>query len=411
MTGLVTDHHRGALNPPKACEDNKMNNSHSDRATVALRKLAEFDPAFMSLSLWANHRDTDGIDQSGVSIDAEGNMEEFRRKVELAPAYTDGRTIWYGSKFATWSMENQLAVCAHEIMHIAFRHVNRGKALALRFGDKYDPQVFNIATDAIINETLRLAGYRLPGNCIYLVELFKEVFKEIISADDAVGEWDAEKLYMKLMNERKQQQQAGGGKGRPDPNGQSGQGQGQGGEDGEEDGDGSGKSAADRAKEYAAGKEFHDDMDTSGKLTPEDAQEDSQWQQRVERAMRHGKQAGTGVGKLGHKIADLPKSRVPWELILRRMVNKAVTRSPRPSYMHPARRWIGAEDNARRRGLPTPPAYEPGFVKQNNRPRVVIGVDVSGSIGDRELEIFCGEIARSARRPAPSCMSSSLTPQ
>jgi len=362
-----------------------MNNGHSERATVALRKLAEFDPAFMSLSLWANHRDTDGLDVTRTTIDSDGNIEQQAGKFEFAPAYTDGRTIFYGTEFAKWSMEHQLAVCAHEIMHIAFRHVNRGKALALRFGDKYDPKIFNIATDAIINDTLRLAGYRLPGNCIYLVELFDKVFKEKVTAEDAVGEWDAEKLYMRIMNERKSQS------GRT---GSQSQGKGQGtGKSGAEPGqEGEGDSQAQRARDYAAGKDFHEDMDTSGKSTPHDAQEDNEWQQRVERAMRQGKQAGKGVGKLGHKIADLPKSRVPWELLLRRLVNKAVTRTPRMSYTSPARRWIGAEDNARRRGIPTP-AYEPGFVKQNSHPRVVVGVDVSGSIGDHELEIFCGEIA------------------
>lgn len=368
-----------------------MTNAHSERATVALRKLAEFDPAFMSLSLWANHRDTDGFDIKTTTIDESGNIEENAKKFELAPAYTDGRAIYYGTAFADWSMENQMAVCAHEIMHIAFSHVNRGKALAMRLGNLYDAKVFNIATDAIINETLRLAGYRLPGNCIYLVELMQKVFNEKVSADDAVGEWDAEKLYMRIMNER-QNQQGGGGQGQQQGSSQS-SGQSQGGGSGEEPGsDGDGKTQAERAKEYAESKDFQDDLDTSGKLTPEDAQEDNNWKQRVERAMRHGKQAGKGVGKLGHKIADLPKSRVPWELILRRLVNKAVTRTPRMSYASPARRWIGAEDNARRRGLPIP-AYEPGFVKQNSHPRVVVGVDVSGSVGDAELEIFCGEIA------------------
>lgn len=376
-----------------------MSNSHSERATVALRKLAEFDPAFASLSLWANHRDTNGIEISGHQIDEMGGIEEFRRKVELAPAYTDGRTIFYGTKFATWSIEQQMAVCAHEIMHIAFRHVNRAKQLYQRLGDKFDGEIFNIATDAIINETLRLAGYRLPDNCVYLVELFDQVFSEKVSAEDSIGEWDAEKLYMRIMNERKSQQ-CQGGQGQQGQQGQQGgqgsagdqqgqQGQSSGGQGNDEEG---GKSQAQRAKDYASGKDFHNDMDASGKLTPEDAQEDNDWHQRVERAMRHGKQAGTGVGKLGHKIADLPKSRTPWELILRRLVNKAVTRKPRPSYTTPARRWIGAEDNACRLGRPTP-AFEPGFVKQNSHPRVVVGVDVSGSIGDQELEIFCGEIA------------------
>ena len=383
-----------------------MNTAHSQRASVALQKLAELDPAFSSLAVWAHHRDTDGEEVSNTSIDAEGNIKTSRRKVEFARAYTDGRTIYYGTEFGKWTLEQQIAVAAHEITHIAFRHVARGKALAQRLGNMFDPKVFNIAIDAITNEMLRLAGYRLPPNVVYLVELFEEAFGEKISAEDAVGEWDAEKLYMRLMKERKQQCKSGGGsgqKGKPqdgqgqgggqsgDKDDQDGDQQGQGGGDGDKDGQG-GKSAADRAKDYADSKGFEDDIDTSGKLTPEDAQEDNEWRQRVERAMRSGKQAGTGIGKLGHKIADLPKSRTPWELILRRLVNKAVTRTPRPSWTSPARRWIGAEDNARRRGLPTP-AFEPGFVKQNTHPRVVIGVDVSGSIGDQELEIFCGEIA------------------
>lgn len=386
-----------------------MKNTHSKRATIALRKLAEFDPAMASLSLWAHHRDTDGFNVTEDTIDDQGNVETFRKKVELAPAYTDGRIVWYGTKFATWTLEEKMGVSAHEIMHISLRHVTRGKRLALRLGNLYDAEVFNIATDAIINETLRLAGYQLPGSVIFLVELFEETFGEKIKAEDAIGQWDAEKLYMRIMNERKsdpsnggqgQQQGQGGGQGGGQSDGQGdNEGNGQGNSDKTDQNSGQGKSQADKAKDYAKGKDFHHDMDTSGPLTPNDSQEDSEWQQRLERALRQdaARQAGTGIGRLGHKIADIPKSRTPWELILRRMVNKAITRSPRPSYTSPARRWIGAEDNARRQNLPTP-AFEPGFVKQNSQPRVVVGVDVSGSIGDHELEIFCGEISAIGRK-------------
>lgn len=380
-----------------------MQNTHSKRATVALRKLSEFDPAMASLSLWAHHRDTNGTDVTAATIDAEGNVETFRKKVEFAPAYTNGSIVWYGTKFATWTLEEKMAVCAHEIMHISLRHVTRGKKLAQRLGNLYDAEVFNIATDAIINETLRLVGYQLPGNVVFLVELFEKTFGEKIKAEDAIGQWDAEKLYMRIMNERKSQAGSGQGQSSSAGGGQGGSEQGDSDGDQSEGGDGSGSGAgesqADKAKAYAKDKDFHHDMDTSGPLSPNDAQEDSEWQQRLERALRQssGRQAGTGIGRLGHKIADIPKSRTPWELLLRRMINKAITRSPRPTYTSPARRWIGAEDNARRHNLPTP-AFEPGFVKQNAQPRVVVGVDVSGSIGDQELEIFCGEISAIGRK-------------
>lgn len=363
-----------------------MDQAHSQRATVALRKLAEFDPAFSSLSLWCKHRDAQKVDALEIETnETTGEIGEIRAvKVDWAPAYTDGQTIWYGEKFASWTLKQQMAVCAHEIMHVSFRHINRARKMRERLGEAFDPRLMNIATDAIINQTLLLAKYDLPRPCIILTELFKEVFDEEITAEDGLASYDAEKLYMKLINDQKSK---GGGKGQP----QQGQGGGAG-DQGEGQGQGQGQSPADKAKTYADSKGFKDDMDGSGKSTPEDVQEDSEWQQRLARAMQAGKMAGKGIGKIGHMIADLPKSRTPWEVILRRLVTKAVTRTPRQSYERPTRRWLGMEADARMRGVPVP-AYEPGMIKQSDRPRIVVGVDVSGSISDPILNIFCGEIA------------------
>lgn len=384
-----------------------MSQGHSERATTALQKLSERDLAMASLALWAHHRDTDGIDVSEITVKTDGAIENLKRKVELAPAYTDGSTVWYGTQFAKWSLEEQMAVCAHEIMHIALRHVNRGKKLSLRLGNLYDGQVFNIATDAIINETLRLAGYRLPGTGVFLVDLFREAFNEDVRAEDAISQWDAEKLYMRIMNERSQTGKQGqapqsgqGSKSQPGENSQSGTSKNdKGNKDNDSDNADTGKSTAQKVKDFAEGKEHHDDLDTSRPISPDDSQKDSEWAQHMERALRQAaqRQSGTGLGAIGHKIADIPKSRTPWELILRRMINKAVTRSPRPSYTSPARQWIGMEDDANRRGLPTP-AFQPGYINRNAHPRVAIGIDVSGSIGDQELEIFCGEISAIGRK-------------
>jgi predicted metal-dependent peptidase len=351
-----------------------MTGSHSQRATVALQKLAEEDPAFMSLSLWCHHRDVD------MTLRLTNIKTGETKDVDATPAraYTDGKTIYYAPKFAEWTLQEQVAVCAHEIMHIAFRHINRAKKLRERFGGAYNNKVFNIATDAIINQTLELAGYKLPRPCVMLTEVLDEVFGEKVSPTDAVGEWDAEKLYIRIMNAIPPMPPQGGGSGEETEAG-----------DGD---DGDGKSAAEKLEDYADSKGFGDDMDTEGKSTPEDSQEDSEWQQRLARAMEMGRQAGRGVGKLGHKIADIPKSRTPWELILRRLVSRAVTRTPRPSFMRPTKTWLAQETEARRTGSPVPP-YEKGMVKMNDQPRIVIGVDVSGSISDPLLRKFTGEIA------------------
>lgn len=308
---------------------------HSQRASLALQKLAERDPAFSSLSFWIQHRDCDR---------------------PFARAWTDGKRNFYAPAFAEWSLVEQMAVVAHEIMHVAFRHVPRGVSLRKRLGTSYRHHVFNIATDAIINETLRLSGYTVPGDCFFLVELLKRVFDEDTTARDAIGQWDAEKLYLRIMANS------------------------------EADG-----SAYEKLKEWAGIREFMIDIDESGDEggNPDD---DAEWAARIARA-----RAGTGTGILGHKIADLPQVRTPWEVIMRNLVTRAVTIDPRIQMTKPARRWLGMDADARRRGGMTP-AYEPGIVKQTDRPKVVVGVDVSGSIDDDLLRRFAAEIAGIGKR-------------
>lgn len=320
---------------------------HSQRASLALQKLAERDPAFSSLSFWVHHRDSEQT---------------------FAPAWTDGKRVFYAQKYAEWTLEEQIGVAAHEILHVAFRHVNRGKKLAERFGGNYNPRVFNIATDAIINQTLLLSGYTLPGNCVVLTELLEQLFGERVDPRDAIAEWDAEKLYIRIMSLAKDKS-AGQGPGEDEDKGQSGE---------------------EITEGYAAGKDFHDDIDQNGPAgsdARDDPTEDTEWAQRIARA-----KAGTRSGILGHKIADIPQVRTPWEVILRTLVNRAVTRDPRVSMLKPARRWLGMEADALVRGRDTP-AYEPGIVRQNDKPRVVVGVDTSGSISDMLLKRFAGEIA------------------
>ena len=379
-----------------------MDQRHSKRATIALQKLAELDPAFASLSLWCHHRDAQGVDAIVAEADdaAEDGVRLSRQKVDLAPAYTDGSTVYYGAKFEEWSRDEQKAVCAHELCHVAFRHVVRGKRLHARLGDAYNPRVFNIATDALINATLEFAGYKLPKPCVVLTELFDEVFGERVDPKTALSEYTAERLYFRIMDHAPKAPQSG--KGTPQD------GSGSGSESGDDSGDGEGgdqkggqsKSGADAAEDYADSRGFKADMDdsqASGQSGPGEAQEDAEWQQRVARAMQSGKMAGRGIGQIGHMIADLPKSTTPWEVILRRLVTKAVTRTPQQSYARPTKRWLGMDSDARERRL-VQPAYEPGVVNQSDRPRIAVGVDVSGSISDRILETFAAEIAAIGRK-------------
>ena len=90
---------------------------HSERASRALRKLAETDPAFASLSLWCATRTATR---------------------SRCPVWSDGTTIRYGAAFAGFPPPEQMGLAAHHILHVAFRHAARGAAMGVRLGDAHD---------------------------------------------------------------------------------------------------------------------------------------------------------------------------------------------------------------------------------------------------------------------------------
>ncbi|MEL6586992.1 MAG: hypothetical protein AAFQ50_10065, partial [Pseudomonadota bacterium] len=172
---------------------------HSPRASRALQKLVEQDPAFGALSLWCRHRD--GAPEPAVLFQREADRWTATSVVrEVAPAWTDGTTVFYGAQFADWTLEEQVAVCAHELLHVALRHVPRARALTERLGPVFRADLYNVATDAIINQTLLAAGFQLPRPCIFLCELLRDISQEAVPPQEALGKWDAEMLYARLLS-------------------------------------------------------------------------------------------------------------------------------------------------------------------------------------------------------------------
>jgi predicted metal-dependent peptidase len=84
-------------------------------------------------------------------------------------------------------------------------------------------------------------------------------------------------------------------------------------------------------------------------------------------------------------------------VVLRGLLARALTETPKPSHRRPARAWIAAEAEARRTGGPVP-AFQPGLRRRAEQPRVVIGMDASGSIDDTRLALFMAEVTGIARR-------------
>jgi hypothetical protein len=139
----------------------------------------------------------------------------------------------------------------------------------------------------------------------------------------------------------------------------------------------------------------------TGEDGPHDTPEarDFEWRQHLARALEAGKLAGRGIGALGYRLADIPQSRTPWEVLLRGLLDKALRTAPRPSYRRPAGRWVAAEAEARRTNRPVP-VFEPAPQRDSRQPRLVLAIDSSGSITGPDLAHFASQIDRIGRRMA-----------
>jgi predicted metal-dependent peptidase len=328
---------------------------HSARATRALRRLGEDDPAFAALALWCNHRDSEA---------------------RPLPAWTDGTTIFYGPAFEALPLHEQTGLAAHHVLHVALRHGPRARSLWSRFGDRFDAELFNAAADSIVNETLIRAGQALPRPCIQLTELLREALGET-AAETALATWDAEKLYIRLAHGPEAAQ------------GRVAQG----------DGAARGPSPAERARAHARARGFAADLEPAGPDgdPARDAAEATEWRQRLTCALEAGRAAGRGIGALGHRLADLPEPDTPWEVILRGLIARAVTPAPRRSHRRPTSRWLALDSDARTAGGPEP-VFEPGLARDRMVPRLAVAIDASGSIDAARLALFAAQVAGIGRR-------------
>lgn len=308
---------------------------HSARATPALRALTEVDPALAALSLWCAHRDHDGATE------------------------TRGSEIRYGPGFATLPLHEQVGLAGHHVLHVALQHSGRMADMAARFPETFDPMLWQIAADAIVNEALLQAGHALPRPALTLTALLAEVLGTAPPAALALAEWDADRLYLRLTS-------------------------GQGGEGG-------------RARALAASTGLGPDLHPSA--GPDEAGDSADWRAHLARAMAAGAAAGVGIGAFGHRMADLPRPRVPWEHELRRLLARATLDRPNPSYRRPSGRWLASEALARAAGTPVP-VFQPGFARGKPAPRLVVGLDCSTSIDAARLALFLAEITGIARRMA-----------
>ena len=109
----------------------------------------------------------------------------YKENKDIPTAGTDGETIYYNPEYLeSLSVEEQTFVFAHEVCHIAFNHILRSEGK--------DPELWNIATDGVINQFLKRDGLKMAKGGVDMAEAIN---------------YDAEQLYEKLLQEKQQIQQ------------------------------------------------------------------------------------------------------------------------------------------------------------------------------------------------------------
>jgi predicted metal-dependent peptidase len=334
---------------------------YTHRGTRAVQRLVEFAPSTGGLALWVDHRDAPG---------------------DAPLVATDGRCIRYGAAFGALPLPEQAGWVAHEVLHIALRHPQRQRGLQQLLGD-VDAQLFNICADAIVNSALGHLGWlQLAPRAVRLEELLANALRLNLDVDSALLQWDVERLY-RAIDDR-------GGRGSDGQQGSRGA---------------AGSAPAETQRTHADGpiarrvREMgsHGPRDLvaaaeGSEESPEDeAEATREWSERLQRA-----HAGDGQHSLLRTLlADLPRSRTPWEQWLRMQLARALSPQRSLSWSRPSRSYLA---NQGRQGAHRRMPFEPGFSPSKRVPQLVLVVDVSGSIDDALMQRFAREIEAITRR-------------
>jgi predicted metal-dependent peptidase len=316
--------------------------------------MVEFAPSTGGLALWVRHED---VVAGGAAVPGAGHAAT--PVAAHAPIHTDGYTIRYEAAFEHLPLARQVGLVAHEVLHIALRHPQRYLELAERIG-AVDLGLFNLCADAIVNSTLsHLSWLQLSPNAVHLEHLLALTMSRGEPVEKSLLEWDVERLYQALSVE-------------PDKT---------------KDG-----SRASRLRALGSAADADLRPSPGDRCAPElEAGQAREWSERIVRA-----HAGDGeFSMLRALVADLPRTRTPWEQVLRTLLARGLSPKRSVSWSRPTRSYIA---NQGRMGDHKRLPWEPGFSGNSPTPRLVVIVDVSGSIDDALMQRFAREIAAITRR-------------
>ena len=194
----------------------------------------------------------------------------YKENKDIPTTGTDGETIYYNPEYLEGlSAQEQTFIFAHEVCHIAFNHILRSEGK--------NPELWNIATDGVINQFLKRDGLKLAPGSVDMAEAIN---------------YDAEQLYEKLLQEKQQRQQQSG-QGNSQQNQQGNQQQSSGGSQGgnnqqqpqspQQGNSGSGSSQEKQSQEQNGGKSEEDSQKEDKSKQDVGHDTHSMWEQAVKK--------------------------------------------------------------------------------------------------------------------------------
>ena len=258
-------------------------------------------------------------------------------KDDVPTACTDGRNTYYGREYmAKLASNKRKGVILHENLHKAFRHISMWKHLF-----KENPTMANMACDYVINLMI-MDG---DNNFVSLPDgaLLDYKYKGL----------DAGTVYRMIKEEAK------GGTVHV-----------------KRVGDQEGKDVP--VVEVGNGLDEHDWEGAEG-MTKE---EKEMLAKDIDQALRQGAiLAGKMSANVPREISEILEAKVDWREAMREFVTSFCVDKDESTWRRPSRRWIGQD------------VYMPSMIGESVG-RIVIGIDMSGSIGDEEVGQFLGEVKK-----------------
>ena len=286
--------------------------------------------------------------------------------------FSNGKKLYYNRDYinALDPLQTQFAL-AHEALHCALSHFARRQH---RIKHRWD-----LACDLAINPMLIHDGMKPPVDALYLREYDNMTAEEIYPClEDNENDKDRE-LEQNLNEDSDNNEDGEGGTGdqqdqkegnqEKQKSDSEGQGQEDGGARQEDSTSSDGEGKAERPPD-AEGEAEPDP------LTPQEIETlSTQWQQRMASAAQQAIQAGKLGGSMARMVDHLLQPKLPWRMLLARYMNMVA----RDDYTY-------ARPSSRRGD----PAVYPSL--RSSQAEVVVALDISGSIGDKEIAEFMSEI-------------------